>query len=177
MILKDFNVFSRWIIFEETNDFMKRILLLLFVFITQFTFAQILSERDRAKLKDEILEDKFQNLLPKLMDRAGIDMWLIISREYNEDPIMKTMLPATWLNARRRTMIVFYRNQEKDTLERIAVARYNIGESIKSAWQKEKQPDQWKALMEIIAERNPKKIGINLFYTFCIGGRIGKNRS
>lgn len=37
-------------------------------------------------------------------------MWVIISREYNEDPVLKTMLPATWLSARRRTILVFYNN-------------------------------------------------------------------
>lgn len=153
---------------------MKRSLFLLFLLISQLTFTQILSEKDRAKLKDEILEDKFQNLLPQLMDRAEIDLWLIISREYNEDPVMKTMLPATWLNARRRTMIVFYRDKEKDTLERLAVARYNIGESIKSAWEKEKQPDQWKALMDIIAERNPKKIGLNYSTHFPLADGLVK---
>lgn len=42
--------------------------------------AQILSKRDRATLKDKILADRFDNLLPSLMDRADIDMWLVISR-------------------------------------------------------------------------------------------------
>ena len=102
----------------------------------------ILNERDRASLKNELLEDRFTNLLPQLMDKANLDMWLLISREYNEDPILKTMLPATWLNARRRTIIVFYRNKEKNTLERLAVARYDIGKSIQSALDKEKQPNQ-----------------------------------
>jgi len=174
LVLWYFNVLTGRIIFEETNYFMKRILLLLFILLTQLNFAQILSEKDRAKLKDEILEDKFQNLLPQLMDDADIDLWLIISREYNEDPVMKTMLPATWLNARRRTMIVFYRNKEKDTLERLAVARYNIGKSIKSAWQKEKQPNQWKALMDIIAKRNPKKIGLNYSTHFPLADGLVK---
>lgn len=31
-------------------------------------------------------------------------------KEYNEDPVLKTMLPATWLSARRRTILVFYNN-------------------------------------------------------------------
>lgn len=136
--------------------------------------AQILSERARATLKDELLEDRFKTVLPKLMDDTGIDMWLIISREYNEDPIMKTMLPAVWLNARRRTMMVFYRDSKKDTTERIAVARYDIGKSIKSAWNKEQQPDQWKALVDIIAKRNPKKIGINYSSHFPLADGLVK---
>ncbi len=128
----------------------------------------ILAERERAEVRDEILEERFNELLPGLMDRSEIDMWLIISREYNEDPVMKTMLPAKWLNARRRTMIAFYRNREKDTLEKLAVARYDIGENISSAWDKEKQPDQWEALREIIANRNPQKIGVNVSTHFAL---------
>ena len=41
------------------------------------------------------------------MDETDIDMWILISREYNEDPVLRTMLPSTWLNARRRTVLVF----------------------------------------------------------------------
>jgi len=121
----------------------------------------ILSERERAQVRDEILKERFNELLPELMDRTGIDMWLIISREYNEDPVMRTMLPAKWLNARRRTIIAFYRDKEQDTIEKLAVARYDIGENIASAWNKEEEPEQWEALKRIIALRNPSKIGIN----------------
>ncbi|GAR45236.1 hypothetical protein NGUA11_04615 [Salmonella enterica] len=56
---------------------------------------------------DEVLADRLNNLLPQLMDKNGIDMWVMITREYNEDPIVKTILPATWLNARRRNILFF----------------------------------------------------------------------
>jgi Xaa-Pro aminopeptidase len=140
----------------------------------QISVAQILSEKDRAVLKDELLEDRFQHLLPQLMDEANLDMWLLISREYNEDPVLKTMLPARWLNARRRTMILFYRNKQQNTIERIAVARYDIGKSIKSAWNKELEPNQWKALSAIITERNPTKIGINYSKHFALADGLVK---
>lgn len=122
---------------------------------------QILPEVERARVIDEILADKFDNLLPELMDQADIDMWIVISREYNEDPVLRTMLPATWLNARRRTILLFYRDKTKNTIEKLAVARYNVGDNIESAWDKEKEPDQWKRLMQLITERNPNKIGLN----------------
>ena len=141
---------------------------LLLVLSSHLLTAQILSERDRAMVKNEILADRFENLLPQLMDDTAIDMWIIISREYNEDPVMRTMLPATWLNARRRTILVFYRNKELNTIERLAIARYDVGKNISSAWDKEKQPNQWARLVEIIRERNPKKIGINTSEYFGI---------
>jgi Xaa-Pro aminopeptidase len=153
---------------------MRSLLSILLFLSIQANSAQILSEKDRAKLKDELLEDRFQHLLPQLMDEANLDMWLLISREYNEDPVLKTMLPARWLNARRRTMILFYRNKEQNTIERIAVARYDIGKSIKSAWNKELEPNQWKALSRIIAERNPNKIGINFSKHFALADGLVK---
>jgi len=152
-----------------------RTLLSIILFLSiQVSISQILSEKDRAILKDELLEDRFQNLLPQLMDDANLDMWLLISREYNEDPVLKTMLPARWLNARRRTMILFYRNKKQNTIERIAVARYDIGKSIKSAWNKEQEPNQWKALSDIIAKRNPAKIGINYSKHFALADGLVK---
>ncbi len=132
----------------------------------------ILPERERAAVVDEILKERFENLLPELMDRTGIDMWVLISREYNEDPVLKNMLPATWLNARRRTIILFYRDSDKNTLDKLAVARYNFGENIQSAWDKDKQPNQWLRLMELIEERNPKSIGLNYSSHFNIADGI-----
>ncbi|MFV9482717.1 M24 family metallopeptidase [Christiangramia sp. ASW11-125] len=139
---------------------MRYLLVFILCMLTFSAHTQILSEKARASVRDELLAERFDKLLPVLMDRAEIDMWVIISREYNEDPVMKTMLPSTWLNARRRTMLVFSR--KADSIEKLAVARYNIGDAIKSAWNKEKQPDQWKALADIISSRDPKKIGINI---------------
>ncbi len=138
---------------------------LAFFLFTTFSIAlysqQILPENERARVVDEILADRFNILLPELMDKTDIDMWILISREYNEDPVLRTMLPSTWLNARRRTILLFYRNKTKNTIEKLAVARYNVGENIVSAWDKEKEPDQWKRLMQLIEERNPSKIGLN----------------
>jgi Xaa-Pro aminopeptidase len=128
--------------------------------------AQVLPLREQARVTDEITADRINNLLPQLMQRTGIDMWVIISREYNEDPILKTMLPATWLSARRTTMLVFYLNATSKQLEKMAIARYNVGETIKANWDMQRFPDQWDALMNIITTRNPKKIGLNMSKDF-----------
>ncbi len=153
---------------------MKKIFYLVFLFTVTLNSQNILEEKERAKVINEILKDRFENVLPKLMDRTGIDMWILISREYNEDPVLKTMLPAEWLNARRRTIILFYRDKAKNTLDKLAVARYNFGENIISAWDKEVEPNQWKRLNQLIEERNPKTIGINYSKHFNIADGIDK---
>ncbi len=127
----------------------------------QNAYPKILTERERADIIDEILVNRFDNLLPKLMRREGVDMWILISREYNEDPVMKTMLPAEWLSARRRTVMVFFDKGGKEGIEKIAIARYDVG-LLKASWNLNVYPDQWDALMEAIKERQPKKIGVNI---------------
>ncbi|MFZ5970816.1 MAG: M24 family metallopeptidase [Bacteroidota bacterium] len=121
----------------------------------------ILSQRDQAKVVDELLEDRLRNLLPQLMRREGFDMWIIISREYNEDPVIRTLLPATWHAARRTTMLVAFDRGTDKEMEYLAVARYDVGKVFKRAWDPDANPDQWAQLGKIISERNPKKIGIN----------------
>lgn len=138
--------------------------LLLVVFLqtnAQTGYPLILTQRDQARVMDELLEDRLRNLLPTLMRREGFDMWVIISRENNEDPVLRTMLPATWLAARRTTMlIIFDRGAEKD-MEYLAVARYDVGKVFRRAWDPDSNPDQWSQLAKLITDRNPKKIGIN----------------
>ena len=77
-------------------------LLFIFLFLTIATdlSAQILAERDRAKVVDDLLEERFETVLPGLMDQSGFDMWILISREYNLDTVLRNMLPETWLNDR-----------------------------------------------------------------------------
>jgi Xaa-Pro aminopeptidase len=136
---------------------MRTLFMSLALLLSAASMAQVLTLREQARVTDEITADRINNLLPRLMDRTGIDMWVIISREYNEDPILKTMLPATWLSARRTTMLVFYRDAASNKYEKMAIARYNVGETIRANWDMK----QWDALMNIISTRNPKKIGLN----------------
>ncbi len=120
---------------------------------------QILSLKQQGEVRDAWLVERMNTVMPTLMERTGIDMWLLISREYNEDPVLKTMLPSNWLNARRTTILIIYHTG--DSIETLACARYQVGETFKKAWDKETQPDQWARLREIIEERDPKQIGIN----------------
>ena len=137
-------------------------LLLIFLFeISTAQYASILTQRDQARVIDELLEDRLRSVLPSLMRREGIDMWVVISREYNEDPVIRTMIPATWFAARRTTMLVIFDRGADKEMEFIAVARYDVGKVFIKEWNPDLQPDQWAQLGEIIEARNPKKIGIN----------------
>ena len=157
---------------------MRKLTIVVTLFISLQLLAQnayvpmTLSMEERATVIDSWLNEKITTVLPSLMERSGIDMWVIIAREYNEDPVIKTMLPATWQSARRTTMLVIYNPGAGKPLETMAMARYGVGELFKKVWDKEQQPDQWKALAELIAEKNPKKIGVNKSSTFALADGI-----
>ncbi len=99
---------------------MRKILIIISIlFITNLNSQDILPLKERAEFINKLQKDRFNNLLPKLMEKTGIDMWVLIAREYNEDPIIKTMLPPTWLNARRTTIIVFLWIQKLKNLNQL----------------------------------------------------------
>lgn len=144
----------------------KIILFVVLLSIASVSRSQVLPLREQARVMDEILGERLNRLLPTLMEETGIDMWILVSREYNEDPVLETMLPATWLSARRRTILVFYRNPATRQFEKLAIARYNVGEHITAAWDMKKFPDQWAALADLVRQRNPRQIGVNLSTDF-----------
>jgi hypothetical protein len=131
----------------------------------------ILSERERPAVINKILRDRLDNLLPRLMRETGIDLWLVINREYVEDPVYLTLVPEPVFHARRLSMLVFYDRGpgEGKGVERLTVSRYAMEGFYNSAWQGGTAESQWKRLAEIIAERNPKKIGINTSKEWSFG--------
>ncbi|ARA94386.1 Xaa-Pro aminopeptidase [Rhodothermaceae bacterium RA] len=128
----------------------------------------ILPMRERAEVQDRWLQIRLDTVVPRLMRREGIDLWVISAREYNEDPVIETMLPATWLSARRRTILVFHDRGPDEGVERLAIVRYAVGEAFPASWVPEEQPDQWARLAEVIAERDPRRIAVNRSETFAL---------
>ncbi|MFB6229972.1 MAG: M24 family metallopeptidase [Salinibacter sp.] len=128
----------------------------------------VLSMEQRAAVVNDWLETRLDTVVAAAMRAEGIDLWVVSGREYNEDPVLKTMLPATWQSARRRTILVFYDRGPGAGVERLAVSRYDVGDLFKTAWDKEQQPDQWARLAEIIKKRDPERIAINRSKTFAL---------
>lgn len=151
---------------------MKNCFIFFFVVSSSLFGQQILPLRERAKLIEEIQKERIENLLPQLMQEEEIDLWVLITREYNEDPVVKTLLPPTWLNARRRTILVF--SKTKDGIDAVAITRYNFGKNIRSIWNKEKEPDQWKALANYIESQNPTRIGVNTSVHYGLADGLAK---
>jgi len=130
--------------------------------------AKILPEKERARVVNEWLRWRLDNIIPKLMRREGIDMWLIINREYNEDPVYMTLVPEPIMAARRTSILIFYDRGGRHGVERLSGSYYGMGEWYKSTWL-DKKKKQFESLAEVIKELNPRKIGINVSSTWAFG--------
>lgn len=127
----------------------------------------ILTLRQQAAVYNDWLKMRLERVLPELMRQEGFDMWLVICRENNEDPVFSSLVPFTSLYASRTSMLVFF-DRGAEGVERLTVSRSSIGTFYTSAWEPEKI-DQWVRLAQLIRERNPKRIGINESDVFNYG--------
>jgi len=117
--------------------------------------------RASAAERDRLLTRRLDEIVPALMERHGFEAWVISAREYNEDPVARTMLPATWQEtARRRTILVFRGTGG----ERGAISRYPVG-PFPSVWDPGEQPDQWAALTSYLSDVTGT-IGVNTSTAF-----------
>jgi len=85
----------------------------------------------------------------------------VINREYVEDPVYLTLVPEPVFSARRTTILLFYDRGPEQGVERLTVSRYPLQGLYDAAWQGGTLDEQWVRLKELVAERNPRRIGID----------------
>ncbi|MBN1937516.1 MAG: M24 family metallopeptidase [Anaerolineae bacterium] len=130
------------------------------VYDTESYRTKILPLRRRADVINGWLKERLDTVLPEVMRREGVDMWIVAAREYNEDPVIMSLLPAPAMSARRRTILVFTL-QPDSAVERLTLDRYGHGEFYARAWDPD-QEDQFDCLSRIVRERDPATIGLNV---------------
>jgi hypothetical protein len=143
--------------------------------------------REQAELQQQWLKRRMETVLPGLMRKHGVDLWVVPMREYNEDPVFTSIVAPTTFAARRRTIYVFFdRCAAAGTtdsgygscIERLALGGTSQGGIYKEfraktvvanpvgGRQAELWGDQqWQLLKQLITERKPKVIGINVSRT------------
>ena len=147
--------------------------LLLLMLTVQSAFASVAIEdyERRPDIQNRLLEERLDSLLPTLMRETGVDMWLVIAREYNDDPVFLSLVPKPRFTARRTTMLVFFDRGEAG-VERLTVSRYPLGAMYEAAWEGGDLDAQWQRLAEVIAERDPQTIAVNTSDTWPVADGI-----
>lgn len=127
---------------------------------------KIVPLRRQAEIQDRWLAERFSTVLPEIMRREGFDMWIVAAREYNEDPVLLSLVPATMLSARRLTMLVIVLKPDGQ-LDLLNLGRYGFG-AYTAAWDADKET-QWEALSRLVKHYDPACIGINVSEEFAFG--------
>ncbi|MCE9671758.1 aminopeptidase P family protein [Myxococcus stipitatus] len=136
--------------------------------------------REQAERQQAWLRERLDTALPQLMRRYGVDMWVIPMREYNEDPVFKALSAPTTFAARRRTIYVFFDRGPEQGVERLALGGGSQG-GVFVPRRSQRQvdgggvnrqaelwgPDQWQVLKQVIEERQPRAIAIDVSRTFA----------
>jgi Xaa-Pro aminopeptidase len=146
--------------------------------------------REQAELQQQWLEKRMNTVLPGLMRKHRVGMWVVPMREYNEDPVFSSLVSPTTFAARRRTIYVF--NDPcgpggspgcTKPIEKLALGGtsqggvFNAVRSTKAAagpaggnvqqnaelWGDE----QWQVLVQEIEKRSPESIAINTSRIFA----------
>ena len=124
-------------------------------------FPRVLSMRERDTVITRVLEKRLERVLPLAMQEADIDMWLIVCQEDDLDPVYRTMIPLnTWTPILQ--MLLFFDRGSGGGIERINLSMTQTGDLYDRPWEGRHTKEQWTLLANMVAERNPKRIGINI---------------
>lgn len=123
------------------------------------------THREQADVMRGFLVQRFERILPELMRRHGIDMWVIVTREYNDDPVFRSMAPFTTYASRRRTILVFHDRGPARGVDRLSIGRFDY-EKLYTVVPTHND-GQWAGLRALIDERQPRVIAINTSRTFA----------
>jgi Xaa-Pro aminopeptidase len=139
--------------------------------------------KERARIQEQWLRERLKTVLPQVMKSTGFDMWIIMTDEQNEDPVTKTLLPASMINARGKMILVFTLMTD-GTVKCESVSRPSGIENIycnswygitDTDWKGKKitppTTGQLEYVRQLVERYNPQTIGINMDeeYPYCDG--------
>ena len=138
--------------------------------------------RQQAEEMQGWVEARLMRVLPALMAEHDVDMWILSMREYGEDPVFWSMVSESTFAARRRSIYVFTR-QADGTVERLALGGGDQGGLFQIYRSPHPTPtgeeaelwgdEQWRLLREIVADRDPGNVVVNIDETWAFSDGLG----
>ena len=130
--------------------------------------------REQCELRDEILRERLEGLMPRLMRECGVEMWVVLSREYDEDPLFHTLVPALVKNAGRTTCLVFSLDAD-GRYEALNVSRPNPRFEGFYTQAMAREDDVFQALNHLIARKRPGRVHIDVSNECPMADGLSKN--
>ena len=110
----------------------------------------------------EIRKERIRTLLPEAMQRAGVDSWIVVCRENNNDPLA---IHVGGENAGREAAFLFFLDDKN--IESVAISPMGEATALKevalhdSVVVIERGANLWAEIAREISARNPNNIAIN----------------
>ena len=130
--------------------------------------------KQQCALHDGILKERLATLMPRLMRECGVEMWVVISREYDEDPLFKTLVPALVKNAGRTTCLVFSLDAE-GRYEALNLSRPNPRFDGFYTQAMDRRDDVFQALNHLIARKRPSRVHVDVSNECPMADGLSKN--
>ncbi|HLM00783.1 MAG TPA: M24 family metallopeptidase [Pyrinomonadaceae bacterium] len=121
---------------------------------------KLLSQREQLRVREQWLKKRLDTVLLPMMRKHGVSMWIVTNEEFHADPLTEYIAPPLPYVGRRDFFILADNGQ---TLDKIAVVRY-VEEHLKNFYTVLNPPGNkiGETLKQIVAERNPKTIALNM---------------
>ncbi len=140
----------------------------------QSPMPAVLPMRQRAEVITQALQERLETILPAAMRATGIDMWLILCQEDNLDPVFTTMIPMdTWCPILQ--VLVFHDRGEEGGVEGINISGTNTHNLYSRPYTGQIEAEQWPRLIQLIEEREPERIGLNIGQVQWAAGGLTHN--
>jgi Xaa-Pro aminopeptidase len=127
--------------------------------------------REQHAIRQAWLKKRLDDVLPALLRKHRVSMWIVANREYNEDPVFLSLVSPSFFAARRRTILVFTDRGPEKGVERLALGGGSSG-GLYTAY---RDPDietrelwgrsQWALLRKLVDERKPATIALDISHT------------
>ena len=123
--------------------------------------------REQVAIRTRWLQYRLDSVLPALMRKHGIQMWVVCGREYNEDPVFFSLVAPTSTSMGRRTILVFFDRGAGQPLERLNLAYggpfyRSVGDTALARAAGSWGRDRFTLLRRVIDERNPATIAVDI---------------
>jgi hypothetical protein len=128
----------------------------------------ILPLEERARVQNGWLAWRLEHILPEIMRREKIDLWLVINREYDEDPVYLSLMPVPTLSARRLSILLFHDRGPDKGVERLSAGAFAVPGWYEPVWT-DKKVLQFENLANVIRRLDPRRIGIDVSPTWAFG--------
>ncbi len=126
---------------------------------------EIKTIKEQYRIKDICLKERLDHIVVDVMNESHSDAWIVASKEYHEDLVFDSLTPASYLTARRITMLVFIK--DKNDVKRFSLSMPDeaLNSFYPQYWNFGKE-EQMDALNRLFDEYDPQTIAINISKDF-----------